>query len=196
MKTTRRGPSGSSSGTSASEVGGTPGKSTLVQRAPAKTDEEYETTMGVKDAIDKGKMVPVAGINGQSFVATGVAGKKDGKITFKFVKAYVGDYDYAAAGGKTVRGAHVVITATLENCGAHSDVKLVQVFRNIVKNGDKMETAEPDTAKRKQRAGLERCGREVARVGRRRARRRDEPVLRHVGSVRAARQRREGGQAP
>lgn len=126
--------------------------------APAKTDEEYETTIGVKDAIDKGKMVPVAGVNGQSFVATKVAGKDDGKVTFKFVKAYVGDYDYAAAGGKTVRGAHVVISATLENCGAHTDVKLVQVFRNIVKNSGKMDTAEPDTAKRKERAGWSDAG--------------------------------------
>jgi hypothetical protein len=226
MKTTRLGTNDSSSPTGASEPGGTPGKTTLVQQAygdvvqrkaaaegaaapateagaapaaegaplesftgggavfeggeffappdgevtanipapakdmpaPAKTDEEYETTIGVKDAIDKGKMVPVAGVNGQSFVATGVAGKAAGKITFKFVKAYVGDYDYAAAGGKTVRGAHVVITATLENCGAHTEVKFVQVFRNIVKNGDKMDTAEPDTAKRKERAGWSDAG--------------------------------------
>jgi hypothetical protein len=228
MKTTRPGSSGSSSPSGASEPGGTPGKTTLVQQAevqqagvvqrkaadgsaaptgeagatpaadgaplenftsggpvfeggeffappdgdvsasipapakdmpaPAKTDEEYESTVGVKDAIDKGKMVAVAGVNGQSFVATGVAGKADGKITFKFVKAYVGDYDYAAAGGKTVRGAHVVISATLENCGAHSDVKFVQVFRNIVKNGGKMDTAEPDTAKRKERAGWSDAG--------------------------------------
>src|SRR5689334_21944876 len=42
---------------------------------PEKTDAEYEKSMGVEAAIKSKKMLPVAGIDGQSFVATGVAGK-------------------------------------------------------------------------------------------------------------------------
>ena len=53
---------------------------------PDKTDAEYERSMGVRAAIKSKKMLPVVGIDGQSFVATGVAGKKDGKVTFTFAR--------------------------------------------------------------------------------------------------------------
>ncbi|HEX7836473.1 MAG TPA: hypothetical protein VF469_03370 [Kofleriaceae bacterium] len=120
---------------------------------PAKaSDEDYEKTMGIKAAIDKKTMLPVDGINGQSFTATGCAGKKDGKVTFTFDRAFIGDYDYPAA-GKAVRGVHVSISAALSGCGEHKEVKMVQVYRYFTKKDGKTATAEPTTAKRKERAG-------------------------------------------
>jgi hypothetical protein len=120
---------------------------------PDKTsDADYEKTMGIKAAIDKKAMLPVAGVNGQSFTATGCAGKKDGKVTFTFDRAFVGDYDYAAA-GKAVRGVHVSISAALSGCGEHKEVKLVQVLRNFTKKDGKVVTADPTSAKRRTRSG-------------------------------------------
>jgi hypothetical protein len=83
---------------------------------PDKTsDAAYEKSMGIKEAIDNKTMKPVEGINSQSFTATGCAGKKDGKVTFTFDRAFIGDYDYAPA-GKPVRGVHVSISAALSGC--------------------------------------------------------------------------------
>ena len=120
---------------------------------PDKTsDADYEQQMGIKAAIDAKKMLPVAGVHGQSFTATGCAGKPDGKVTFTFDRAFVGDYDYAAA-GKAVRGVHVAISAALTGCGEHKDVKLIQVLRNFTKKDGKVVTADPGTAKRRARSG-------------------------------------------
>jgi hypothetical protein len=121
--------------------------------APDQTDADYEKTMGIKDAIDKKTMLPITGINGASFTATGCAGKKDGKVTFTFDRAFIGDYAYAAAGGKTVRGVHVCISAALSGCGEHKEVKLVQVLRNFTKKDGKVETAVPQGETRKKRSG-------------------------------------------
>ena len=121
--------------------------------SPEKTsDAAYEEAAGIKDAIDKKTMKPVAGIHGQSFTATGCAGKKDGKVTFTFDRAFVGDYDYAPA-GKPVRGVHVSISAALSGCGEHKDVKLVQILRNFKKQDGKVVTADPAYAKRRERSG-------------------------------------------
>ncbi len=119
---------------------------------PDKTDADYEKTMGIDKAIADKKMSPVAGVNGQSLTATGCAGKKDGKVTFTFDRAYIGDYDYPAA-GKPVRGVHVSISVALANCGEHKDVKLVQVLRYFTKKDGKVTTADPKYAKRRERAG-------------------------------------------
>jgi hypothetical protein len=120
--------------------------------SPAKDDAAYEKTMGIDTAIAANKMKPVAGVDGKTFTAVGCAGKADGKVAFTFDRAFVGDYDYAAA-GKPVRGAHVSISAKVTNCGVHNDVKLVQIWRAIKKDGDKMVTTEPDSAMRKKRSG-------------------------------------------
>jgi len=120
---------------------------------PDKTnDADYEKTMGIKAAIDKKTMLPVVGVNGQSFTATGCAGKKDGKVTFTFDRAFVGDYDYPAA-GKPVRGVHVSISVALSGCGEHKEVKLIQVLRNFTKKEGKVVTADPGYAKRRERSG-------------------------------------------
>jgi len=103
---------------------------------PDVSDADYESTLGVKAAIDAKKMLPVEGINGKTFTATGCAGKKDGKVAFTFDRAFVGDYEYAAA-GKTVRGVHVIISAALSGCGEHTDVKLIQILRNFTKKDGK-----------------------------------------------------------
>ncbi|MBZ0236391.1 MAG: hypothetical protein K8M05_28950 [Deltaproteobacteria bacterium] len=116
------------------------------------TDAEYEESMGIKKSIADKKMLPVEGVHGASFTATGCAGKKDGKVTFTFDRAYVGDYEYAAA-GKTVRGVHVSISAALKDCGEHKDVKFVQVLRNFTKKDGKVVTADPGYAKRRERSG-------------------------------------------
>jgi hypothetical protein len=119
---------------------------------PDKTDAEYEKSMGVEAAIKSKKMLPVAGIDGQSFVATGVAGKKDGKVTFTFDRAFIGDYKHPAI-AKEIRGVHVSISAALSGLGEHKEVKLIQILRNIKKVDGKIVTGEPDTAKRKARSG-------------------------------------------
>lgn len=120
---------------------------------PDKTsDADYEKSTGVKAAIDKKTMLPVAGINGQSFTATGCAGRKDGKVTFTFDRAFVGEYDYAPA-GRSVRGVHVSISVALAGCGEHKEVRLVQVLRNFTKKNGKVVTADPGYAKRRERSG-------------------------------------------
>jgi hypothetical protein len=52
-----------------------------------------------------------------------------------------------------VRGAHVSISVKLDGCGDHSEIKLVQVLRQITKKDGKMIDREPDSPKRKERAG-------------------------------------------
>jgi hypothetical protein len=125
-------------------------------RAPAspdkKSDADYESSMGIADAIKAKAMLPVAGVDGQSFTATGCAGKPEGKVTFTFDRAFVGDYAYAEA-GKKVRGVHVAISAVLSGCGEHKEVKLVQILRNFKKDGGKVVTADPTYDKRRQRSG-------------------------------------------
>lgn len=120
--------------------------------APKKTDADYESALGVKAAIDAKKMVPVQGVHGKTFTAVGCGGKKDGKVSFTFDRAFIGDYAYPAA-GRDVRGAHVSIAVALDGCGDHSEIKLVQVLRQITKKDGKMVDREPDSAKRKERAG-------------------------------------------
>lgn len=132
--------------------GKAPAASKAATPTPEVSNEDYESRMNIKAAIDSGKMQPIAGVNGQSFAATGIAGHADGKITFKFERAFVGDYEYAAA-GKTVRGVHVIITATLSNCGEHTDVKLIQVLRSFSKQGGANVTADPNDATRRARSG-------------------------------------------
>lgn len=127
------------------------------QPTPDKTDADYEKDMGVKDAIDKKTMLPVEGVNGKTFTATGCAGKPDGKVAFTFDRAFIGDYEYAAA-GKTVRGVHVSISAALSGCGEHTDVKLIQILRNITKKDGKIVTADPTYAKRRERSGWNDAG--------------------------------------
>jgi hypothetical protein len=119
---------------------------------PDVTDADYETMMGIKTAIDGGKMVAIAGVNGQTFTATGCAGKKDGKVAFTFDRAFVGDYEYAAA-GKSVRGVHVCISAALSGCGEHTEVKLIQILRNFTKKDGKAVTADPTDPVRRTRSG-------------------------------------------
>ncbi|HEX4450255.1 MAG TPA: hypothetical protein VH143_05245 [Kofleriaceae bacterium] len=117
-----------------------------------KTDKNYEDSMGVTKAITDKAMVPVDGVNGKSFVAKGIAGHKDGTVTFTFDRAFLGTYDYAAA-GKKVLGVHVAISAALAGCGEHKDVKLIQVLRNFTKTAGAVTAADPGTAKRRERSG-------------------------------------------
>ncbi len=121
---------------------------------PDKSDAQYEKTMGIDKAITAKRMVPVAGVQGKTFTAVGCAGHKNGKVSFTFDRAFVGDYDYAPA-GKPVRGAHVSISVSLADCGKHTDVKLVQVLRNFKKTGGKVETVQPQAEMRKRRAGTD-----------------------------------------
>lgn len=119
--------------------------------SPDITDAQYEASLGVKASIDSKKMVPVEGVNGKTFTATGCAGKPDGKVAFTFDRAFVGTYEYGSAG--TVRGAHVVISAALSGCGEHTSVKLIQVLRNFTKKDGKMVTADPKNDVRRKRSG-------------------------------------------
>jgi hypothetical protein len=119
---------------------------------PDASDADYESSLGIKDAIDAKKMLPVDGINGKTFTAVGCAGKKDGKVAFTFDRAFVGDYEYPAA-GRTVRGVHVIISAALSGCGEHSEVKLVQILRNFTKKDGKVVNADPENETRRKRSG-------------------------------------------
>jgi hypothetical protein len=121
---------------------------------PDKTDAEYEAAMGIDTAITAGRMVAVAAVNGKTFTAVGCAGKPAGKVAFTFDRAFVGDYDYAPA-GKPVRGAHVSISVKVTGCGAHTDVRLVQILRNFKKDGGNVVTVQPDAEMRKKRSGTD-----------------------------------------
>jgi len=120
--------------------------------SPDVNDADYESALGIKAAIDAKKMLPIEGINGKTFTATGCAGKKDGKVAFTFDRAFVGDYEYAAA-GKTVRGVHVIISAALSGCGEHTEVKLIQILRNFTKKDGKVVGADPKNDVRRKRSG-------------------------------------------
>lgn len=81
-------------------------------------------------------------------------------VSFKFVRALQGDYPYASAGGKMVRGAHVIISMsyTSKECGDCAEVKPVQILRNVKMSGGKLVTARPDTATRRARSGWDTPG--------------------------------------
>ena len=125
---------------------------TAPKKTVGPTDADYERAAGVEAAIKAMKMRPVEGVHGKTFTAVGCAGKKDGKVSFSFDRALIGDYVNPAV-GRYVRGAHVAISVVLDGCGEHRDVKLVQVFRDITRKDGRLESQVPDSPKRKERSG-------------------------------------------
>ena len=129
--------------------------STVPAETPDKKQDANEAAFeaaGLGNAITSKTMLPVEGVNGKSFTAHGCAGHKHGKVKFTFDRAFIGDYEYAAA-GKTVRGVYVGISAALSGCGKHKSVKLIQILRNITKKGGNVVVADPEYATRRQRSG-------------------------------------------
>jgi len=116
------------------------------------SDTDFEDALGVSEAIKNKSMLPVTGVHGQTFTAVGCAGKKDGKVSFTFDRAYIGDH-VSTRLNKSVRGVSVSIAVKLENCGEHKEVKLVQILRNIEKKSGAMVAKEPDSETRKKRSG-------------------------------------------
>lgn len=76
-------------------------------------------------------------------------------VSFKFDRALQGDYPYQSAGGKMVRGVHVIISMsyTSKECGDCAEVKPVQIVRSVKKSGGKLVTDRPNTPTRRTRSG-------------------------------------------
>ena len=118
------------------------------------TDATFESGSGVKKGIDNGTMVKEPAIDGKTFSVS--CGFNSYDFSFKFAKAYKGDYPYTAA-GKDVRGIYVKIEASFKDkqkCGRCTPMRLIQVTRDSAKNaaGD-LESVKPTSAAREARGG-------------------------------------------
>lgn len=124
-------------------------------RIQRQTDASVEAGTGVGPAITAGTMKTDPSIHGHGVTASDCFGRKGCNIVFTFDKAYKGDYNYGAAGGKTVRGVYAKISAsyTSATCGDCKELKLLQVLRSTAETGGKLETAEPTSDTRKKRSG-------------------------------------------
>lgn len=129
-----------------------PRVSRMIQRV--QTDAGFEAGSGVGPAITAGTMVPNNAIMGHTFTATNCRGLYGCNIDFAFGKAYSGVYTLAA-NGRDVRGIYIKISATFNPaiCGNCNAVLLIQDYRDITQVGTAMQTAEPDSPTRRERAG-------------------------------------------
>jgi hypothetical protein len=131
-----------------------------IQRAPERriqrvTDASFESGSGLGPAITAGTMTTDPAIHGQTVTATNCFGRDGCNIRFRFAKAYRGDYNYAAAGGRAVRGVYIKLSVTYDAgaCGPCNQVRLIQVVRSITQTGGNMVTADPQDATRQARSG-------------------------------------------
>lgn len=125
------------------------------RRIQRQTDSGFESSSGVGSAISAGTMTTVSGVHGTTFSTGDCFGQDDCQIDMRFEKAYQGDYNYGAAGGRSVRGVYVKIAASYPgSCWHCQPLELIQVVRNITKaSGGNMVTADPGTATRRERSG-------------------------------------------
>lgn len=117
-------------------------------------DATFEANTGVDKGIKKGTMTKDAAINGKTFTVS--CGFNSYDFSFKFAKAYKGDYPYTSA-GKDVRGIYVKIEASIkdkEKCGRCTPMQLIQVTRDSAKNAaGVLESVKPTSATREARGG-------------------------------------------
>lgn len=130
-------------------------KSPAVQRNMIqKDDASFESGSGVGTAVAAGTMTADA-IAGQTYTAENCRGLFGCNVGFNFEKAYKGTYPYRAA-ARDVKGVYVKIKSVYDHniCGTCDSLKFIQVFRNVKKNtANVIETADPGTDKRRERAG-------------------------------------------
>jgi len=123
----------------------------MIQKAD---DASFESAAGVDQGIANGTMTQDSSIMGQTYTVN--CGFRSYNFSFKFSKAYKGVYPYQAA-GRDVRGVYVKIEASIADrryCGRCTPMRLLQVIRYFQKGSrGNMETTEPTSATRRERAG-------------------------------------------
>jgi len=124
---------------------------TMIQKVD---DATFEANSGVDKGITNGTMAKDAAINGKTFTVS--CGLNSYDFSFKFSKAYKGDYPYKAA-AQDVRGIYVKIEGSIkdkEKCGRCTPMQLIQVTRDSAKNSaGALETVTPSSATREIRGG-------------------------------------------
>lgn len=123
----------------------------MIQKAD---DASFESSSGVDQGIANGTMVQDTSIMGQTYTVS--CGFRSYNFSFKFSKAYKGVYPYQSA-GRDVRGVYVKIEASITDrqyCGRCTPMRLLQVIRYFQQGSrGNMNTTEPTTATRRERAG-------------------------------------------
>jgi hypothetical protein len=127
-----------------------PAATPAVEPGPDLSDDDFERDLKLKQAISSKTLRPVEAVTGKTYTAVGCAGRKEGRVSFTFERAYIGDFEYR---GIVERGVYVVISIALHDCGDHPDVRLIQVLRDTTKTDGNVVAADPITATRRNRAG-------------------------------------------
>ena len=129
---------------------GTGAQRKMIQKAD---DKSFEAGAGLDKGIAKGTM-KASSIAGKTYSVK--CGSGSYGFSFKFTKAYKGDYPYVSA-GKDVRGVYVKIEASLDDkkkVNTCAPMRLLQTLSFIQKGSSgTMEVAKPDSQKRKDRMG-------------------------------------------
>ena len=137
-------------------------------------DATFERVTGVGAGLTARPptLTPVTGVNGATFTASGCRGvaapapapapgapapapaPAPCDISFRFEKAYRGDYPYASASGRAVRGVYVKIVMTPSaGCGACTTLPVLQALRSTTMTGGSMASADPVDNTRRARSG-------------------------------------------
>jgi len=99
------------------------------------TDEEFEKKFGLKELLDK-ELKKIEEIYGNSYASQTDCCKPEGKVNFKFEKAYSGKFPYDA---KTVRGMYVKLSIQPDkNCC--KNIKIIQIKRSYTTGKKKPKT--------------------------------------------------------
>ena len=126
--------------------------SVLSKRIQRQTDAGFESLSGVDTGIANGTLTADT-IMGQTYTAS--CGSY--AISFKFSKAYKGDYPYQSV-GRDVRGVYIKVEMTYTDNrynGRCTPMRIIQVLRNIKKGtSGSIELADPGNATRRERSGL------------------------------------------
>jgi hypothetical protein len=110
-----------------------------------------QSAVSAGQAAGRASGIPLGGFFGG--VAAAVSSACN--VSFKFEKAMVGDYPYAGAGGRAVRGAYVKIVMTPTGiCGRCDSLDVSQaILFTAAGSGGAVAPAKPDSAVRETRAG-------------------------------------------
>ena len=117
-----------------------------------KSDMYYEALSGVDKGLTNKTLVPSPLIG--YAVAAECGNKRGCVVLFEFPKAYTGDYPYALAGNKMLRGVYVKIAADWAGtCGPCSNLLLIQTVRHVKKGTKGIEADERGGQEQQQRSG-------------------------------------------
>jgi hypothetical protein len=118
------------------------------------TDAEFEAAQGLDTSIADGRMVRDPGVDRQTFVASNLGGIAGCSVTFRIRRAFVGTYNIGNDAAQGVRGVYISVSATQSDaCGPAARTELVQVGRETQEVGGTLETQEPSSQFRADRAG-------------------------------------------